>query len=258
MKIGFLDSGIGGLSVLLNAQKAMPDADFLYYADSDNAPYGEKTEGEVCKYVFYAVDFLIKNGADAIVIACNTATSVAVAKLRERYDIPIIGMEPAVKRALDLSTTGRILVTGTPITLKGDKLKLLIGELDKSHVVDLLPLPGLVKFAEKYRFKGDDVTDYIRSAFGEFELENYSFLVLGCTHFNYFKDTLRTVLPEHIRFVDGNDGTVRQLIRRIGRGDGQGNGKTRYFISGRELDSKEELSRIETFMSRLDLMYEIN
>ncbi len=258
MKIGFLDSGIGGLSVLLNAQKAMPDADFLYYADSDNAPYGEKTEGEVCKYVFYAVDFLIKNGADAIVIACNTATSVAVAKLRERYDIPIIGMEPAVKRALDFSAEGRIIVTGTPITLNGDKLRLLIGELDKSHVVDLLPLPGLVKFAEKYRFEGDDVTAYIKDAFNGFNLEDYSFLVLGCTHFNYFKDTLRKVLPDRIRFVDGNEGTVRQLIRRIGRGDGQGNGKTRYFISGRELDSKEELSRIDTFMSRLDLMYEIN
>ena len=258
VKIGFLDSGVGGLSVLRNAQKAIPNADFLYYADCDNAPYGEKTEAEVCGYVFGAVDFLLKNGADAIVIACNTATSVAVAKLRERYDIPIIGMEPAVKRALDLSTEGRILVTGTPITLKGDKLKLLIGELDRSHVVDLLPLPGLVKFAEKYRFNGDDVTDYIRSAFDGFDLENYSFLVLGCTHFNYFKDTLRTVLPEHIRFVDGNDGTVRQIIRRIGGFESEKSSETRYFISGREMTSKEDLARMEVFMSRLDLMYDIN
>ena len=258
MKIGFLDSGIGGLSVLLNAQKAMPDADFLYYADSDNAPYGEKTEEEVCRYVFCAVDFLIKNGADAIVIACNTATSVAVAKLRERYGIPIIGMEPAVKRALDFLCDGRILVTGTPITLNGDKLRLLVGELDKSHVVDLLPLPGLVKFAEKYRFEGDDVTAYIKDAFSKFKLEEYSFLVLGCTHFNYFKDTLRKALPKRIRFVDGNEGTVRQLIRRTGSVNGQKNGTTRYFISGREINSKEELDRIQTFMSRLESMYEIN
>ena len=201
----------------------------------------------------------MKNGAEAIVIACNTATSVAVAKLRERYDIPIIGMEPAVKRALDLSTEGRILVTGTPITLKGDKLRLLIGELDRSHVVDLLPLPGLVKFAEKYRFEGDDVTAYIKKAFDGFRLEDYSFLVLGCTHFNYFKDTLRKVLPAHIRFVDGNDGTVRQLIRRTGgETDSQKDSETRYFISGREIDSKEELLRIESFVTRLDSMYEIN
>ena len=163
-------------------------------------------------------------------------------------------MEPAVKRALDLSTEGRILVTGTPITLKGDKLKLLIGELDKSHVVDLLPLPGLVKFAEKRRFEGDDVTDYIKESFAEFKLEDYSFLVLGCTHFNYFKDTLRKVLPNNIRFVDGNDGTVRQLIRRIGETGARKNSKTRYFISGREINEneKDELLRIKTTKSQCD------
>ncbi len=258
MKIGFLDSGIGGLSVLLNAKKSIPGADFLYYADSDNAPYGEKNESEVCEYVFRAVDFLVKKGADAIVIACNTATSVAVAKLRARYDVPIIGMEPAVKRALDSFSGGRILVTGTPITLNGDKLKLLIGELDKSHVVDLLPLPGLVKFAEKYRFEGDDVTAYIKGALDRFRLEDYSFLVLGCTHFNYFKDTMRRVLPESIRFVDGNEGTVRQLIRRIGTVECKKSSETRFFVSGREIEDEEELRRIDSLMSRLEFMYEIN
>ena len=250
MKIGFFDSGMGGLSVLYEAQRAMPRADFLYYADCDRAPYGEKTEAQVAEYVFSAVEFLVRQGAEAIVLACNTATSVAVKALRAHYSIPIIGMEPAVKRALDLSDRGRILVTGTPITLRGDKLRDLIGELDASHLVDLLPLPGLVKFAERGEFVSDEVESYLKKELSRFDLNGYSFLVLGCTHFNYFKDTLSALLPPHVRIVDGNGGTVRQLIRRIG-GEAEGTGEIRYFISDREVTCPEDKERIDRFLSRL-------
>lgn len=257
MKVGFFDSGIGGLSVLHCAQRAIPDGDFLYYADSDHAPYGEKTEAEVCKYVFEAVAFLVENGADAIVLACNTATSVAIAKLRSRYNIPIIGMEPAVKRALDLSSGKRILVTGTPITLKGNKLRHLIGELDAAHIVDLLPLPGLVKFAERGVFVSGKVTEYLKHELAPYDMSRYSAVVLGCTHFNYFKDTLSAILPPHIRFIDGNEGTVRQLIRRLGITEGtEGIGSTKYFISGREVNG-ETLEQISTLLLRLDEMVNI-
>ena len=255
MKIGFFDSGMGGLSVLYEAQRAMPRADFLYYADCDRAPYGEKTEAQVLAYVFSAVEFLVAEGAEAIVLACNTATSVAVKDLRAKYTIPIIGMEPAVKRALDLSERGRILVTGTPITLRGDKLRDLIGELDASHLVDLLPLPGLVKFAERGEFVSEAVESYLKEELSRFDLNGYSFLVLGCTHFNYFKDTLSTLLPPHVRIVDGNSGTVRQLIRRIG-GVAEGEGKTRYFISDREVTRPEEQARIGMFLQRLTRLEE--
>ena len=251
MKIGFFDSGIGGLSVLYEAQKAIPRADFLYYADCDRAPYGEKTEAEVLEYVFSAVEFLLAHGAEAIVLACNTATSVAVRALRAHYSVPIIGMEPAVKRALDLSEGGRILVTGTPITLRGDKLKDLIGGLDASHRVDLLPLPWLVKFAERGEFVSEAVETYLCGALAPYSLEAYSFLVLGCTHFNYFKDTFSAVLPPSVRIVDGNAGTVRQLIRRIGGIPTDGSADTRYFISGRPITGDDECRRIEALMARL-------
>lgn len=258
MKIGFFDSGIGGLSVLHHAQSAIPSGNFLYYADSDHAPYGEKTEAEVCKYVFSSVEFLLQNGAEAIVLACNTATSVAVAKLRSHYNVPIIGMEPAVKRALDLSDGGRILVTGTPVTLKGNKLKHLIGELDASHIVDLLPLPGLVKFAEQDVFVSDAVTDYLKREFSALNMTQHSFLVLGCTHFNYFKDTMAALLPENVRFIDGNEGTVRQLIRRVGADpSANGTGSTQYFISGREVVGGDAMERITRLMCRLDEMIKI-
>lgn len=256
MKIGFFDSGIGGLSVLYEAKRAMPRADFLYYADCDRAPYGEKTEMEVSAFVFEAVEFLLGQGAEAIVLACNTATSVAVAALRERYTVPIIGMEPAVKRAVDLAEGGRILVTGTPITLRGDKLRDLIGELDATHRVDLLPLPGLVKLAERGEFVSAAVTAYLEAELSSFNLDRYSFLVLGCTHFNYFKDTISALLPEGVRIVDGNGGTVRQLIRRIGGVPADGAGMTRYFISGREVTDGEELARLESYSARLAQLWE--
>ena len=256
MKIGFFDSGIGGLSVLYEARRAMPRADFLYYADCDRAPYGEKTEAEVLAYVFSAVEFLLSKGAEAIVLACNTATSVAIRALRERYTVPIIGMEPAVKRALDLSPEGRILVTGTPITLRGDKLRELIGGLDAAHRVDLLPLPGLVKLAERGEFSSSAVEEYVRGELSPFHLPDYSVLVLGCTHFNYFKDTLAAVLPPTVRIVDGNEGTVRQLIRRIGGVPTDGTGELTCYISDRPVTDPAEQARIATLLARLDLLFQ--
>ena len=148
MKIGFFDSGIGGLSVLHHALKKLPHEQFLYYADSRHVPYGEKTEAEIAAYADAAIDFLLDEGVKAIVLACNTATSAAGETIRKRYPVPIIGMEPAVKKALETYGKGRILVAATSVTVKGEKLQLLIGRVDTRHVVDLLALPKLVCFAK--------------------------------------------------------------------------------------------------------------
>ncbi|MBR3623744.1 MAG: aspartate/glutamate racemase family protein, partial [Selenomonadaceae bacterium] len=126
--VAFFDSGIGGLSVLEEASQKI-DARFIFYADRDNVPYGEKPKEDILKYVDEAVEFLFKSGADAVVLACNTATSVAAKTLRQKYDFPIIGMEPAAKRALDIDGTKRVLVTATPVTVAGEKMKELIGRV---------------------------------------------------------------------------------------------------------------------------------
>ncbi|MBQ1614766.1 MAG: aspartate/glutamate racemase family protein, partial [Selenomonas sp.] len=138
MKIAFFDSGMGGLSVLHHAMKVLPHEQFVFYADEDNVPYGTKTKEQVQDYVDKAFRFLLKQDVKAIVVACNTATSVAVAKMRSLYDVPIIGMEPAAKKALDMDGTKRVLVTATPITVKGRKMELLIEKVDKDHLVDRL------------------------------------------------------------------------------------------------------------------------
>ena len=260
MKVGIFDSGIGGLSVLHHAMKKIPDGEFIYYADEAHVPYGEKSVEEIKTYIHSIFEFLIKEGVDAILIACNTATSVAAKEFRAQYPVPIVGMEPAVKKAVELygDTGKRILVMATPVTIAGDKLHNLLERVDTEHDVDLIPLPKLVRFAECGDFDSEEVKAYLREELKQFDLKNYTAVVLGCTHFNYFKETLRKVFPEYIHFVDGNEGTVNQLIRVTGvDADGSRNGlepKVTYYYSGKKV-SEEEAAEIENYMRQLDKVY---
>ena len=197
MKIGFFDSGIGGLTVLHRAMKEMC-GEFIYYADTDNVPYGEKSKEEIRVLSDNAVSFLKEQGAKVIVIACNTATSAAAGVLREKYSFPIIGMEPAVKPAITDARGKRVLVTATPLTIKEDKLKRLIASQNAQDKVDLLPLPKLVGFAENLEFSSSAAEDYLREKLAAFDLTVYSKVVLGCTHFNYFKDSFKALLPDDV------------------------------------------------------------
>ena len=187
-------------------------------------------------------------------------SSVAVREMRHRYDIPIIGMEPAAKKALDLDGEHRVLVAATPITVHGKKMQILIDRFDKDHLVDLLPLPRLVEFAEREEFRSEAVRAYLEQELGRFPLADYSALVLGCTHFNYFKDTMREIMPENMHFVDGNEGTVRELMRQLDARYGFENlpQSVDYYYSGRRVEDAAELARIARYMERLDLVYEIH
>ncbi len=125
MRIALFDSGYGGLTVLSHARRVLPSEEFIFYADRDHVPYGTKSVPVVRGFVRTAFRFLIEQQrADAVVVACNTATSVAVNEMRRLYDVPIIGMEPAVKKALTHDAEHRVLVTATPITVHGEKLNL--------------------------------------------------------------------------------------------------------------------------------------
>lgn len=222
MRIGFMDSGLGGLTVLKSTAEVLPSAEFIYYADTGNAPYGTKAYEKVHEFVFDIADFMAINKVNAMVLACNTATSVAVNDLRCEYGFPIIGMEPAVKPAVASTEQGkRVLVLATPLTLKEQKFKNLVDRVDMRHVVDILPAPLLVEFAENFEFTGNKVKNYINELFRGRNFSSYSALVLGCTHFIYFKDILKELIPPSILMVDGNNGTVKQikkvLVERYGQ-----------------------------------------
>ena len=168
-------------------------------------------------------------------------------------------MEPAAKKALDLDGEHRVLVAATPITVHGKKMQILIDRFDKDHLVDLLPLPRLVEFAEREEFRSEAVHAYLAQELGRFHLADYSALVLGCTHFNYFKDTMREIMPENMHFVDGNEGTVRELIRQLDARHALEKlpQTVDYYYSGRRVEDPAELARIARYLKRLDFVYDI-
>jgi glutamate racemase len=233
--IGVFDSGIGGLTLLKEMMQTLPHENFLYYADTENVPYSYKTTEQIKEYVEKAVIFLRKEGCKAIVLACNTATNVTIEFLREKYDFPIIAIQPAVKVAFDNNTQNkRILACATPVTLKADRFENLINSLDINHLVDRLPLPGLVEFAENEQFDNPEVLDYLKREFTKFDLENYKYLVLGCTHFTYFEKFIKQNFPT-LSPVDGNEGTARHLkntLQHLNLLKNTGNGSVRFVESG--------------------------
>lgn len=256
MKIGFFDSGVGGMTVLYEAIKLLPNEDYIYYADTLNAPYGVKPKNIVKEYVLDAAKFMIDQKVKAIVVACNTATSIAIEDLRNIYNIPILGMEPAVKPAVEKSASinKRVLVTATPLTIKEEKLKNLITRLDNESIVDLLALPKLVEFAESQHFEDDDVLDYLNKELSNYELEKYGTIVLGCTHFPFYKNIFRKILPKEVDIIDGSNGTVKNLKRIIQSLDDtiKEKGKITYYNSGSLVTNPEELDKFENLLKRLD------
>lgn len=244
MKVGIFDSGIGGITVLKTATELLPQLDYIYYSDNLHVPYGTKPKEEVIGYVKDVVKFLVSQEVDAIVIACNTATSVAVNELREMYDIPIIGMEPAVKLAVEDQEEGKIIVAATPLSLKEEKYKNLVAHVDHEKRAMPLPLPELVGFAESQNFDEQMLTTYFSEKFSVFNLDECTAIVLGCTHFVYFKKFLRKFLPEHIQIYDGNEGTIRHLGDCLGVKCERGTIKPNidFYYSGKKCETDEILA----------------
>lgn len=254
MKVGIFDSGMGGLSVLHRALQIMPDMDYIYYADRDHVPYGEKTQEQIKGFVDEIITFMLGKKVDAIVIACNTATSVATKEYRSKFPVPIIGMEPAVKRAVEeyRDIPGRILVAATPVTIAGEKLQNLVERVDEDAQVDLIALPGLVRFAETGEFASERVVEYLKQCLKEYEVESYKAVVMGCTHFNYFKENYKEIFPQSTRYIDGIDGTLRQLLRKLPEREVMDRtGSVEYYYSGQAV-TKEEQKEIEVYLRQLD------
>jgi len=267
MKIGIFDSGIGGLSVLHEAYHFLPEQNYIFYADTEHVPYGLKTPEQILGYSIGITEFLLDKGVEAIVVACNTATSVAIKELRRRYSIPILGMEPAVKPAVEGTEKKRIMVIATPVTIREDKLKNLLQRVDEQHRVDLLPMPRLVEFAEKAEFDSEEVLNYIKKQFEPYNMEEYCALVLGCTHFNYFKPAYRQIFGEDTLLIDGNYGTVRHLSEVLGLDTSKTPDKeiyfddtynmlnmvkTEYYYSGIPITDAKKLERFRILHNRLE------
>ncbi|MGC5770933.1 glutamate racemase [Paenibacillus pabuli] len=223
-KIAFFDSGIGGLTVLHKALHQFPEEQFLYYADTLHVPYGTKSADEVRGHIFNCVEAIVQEKVQAIVIACNTATSLAVKDLRAKYDIPVIGMEPAVKPAVEMNRKSgkRVLVFATALTLSQKKYNELVSRVDDHHSVDSIPLPELVEWCEQLDFDPQKIAAYFRLKLADLDLDSYGTVVLGCTHYPFYTSILRSVLPDHIQIIDGSTGTVNRVKQLLGLGNQTG------------------------------------
>lgn len=263
MMIGVFDSGLGGLSVLeqLLRARALNSERFAYYADTKHVPYGSRSTDEIRELCVRAVKFLQDLGAKAVVVACNTATSAAISHLRQSFSLPIIGMEPAIRQPL--SEGLRTLLLATPVTISGDKLAGLIAKTGGETLVQKLALGELVSFAERGDFSSPDLASYLASAIAPYKSQNPQAIVLGCTHFNYFKDSLSTILPD-IKFYDGNTGTIRRLLSVLGINDDSFTSQPQlnldrieFFYSSQKVKDEAELERLSGFLARLNAMSSI-
>ncbi|MBM7625053.1 glutamate racemase [Sporohalobacter salinus] len=244
MKIGVFDSGVGGITVLKDSLRELPNQDYIYYADIANVPYGTKPKEEVKRYVFEAVEFIAEKEVNALVIACNTATSIAIADLRKVFEFPIIGMEPAVKPAVEKNRTKKVLVTATPLTLKEKKFQDLVSKIGSEDIIEPLPLPKLVEFAENFIFDEQTVLSHLREKFSTYNLNQYSSVVLGCTHFIFYKDLFRKIIPESVNIIDGNVGTVNQLKKKLKESKGKlGNGEIVFYSSEKRDEDNKTLRK---------------
>ena len=213
--IAVFDSGVGGISVLRQLRRELPAERFLYFGDSANAPYGDRSVEEVRGLTLAAARKLMGRGVKALVVACNTATAAAIELLRQEYpDEIIIGIEPAVKLAAGRYPNGRIGVMATQVTLRQERFEDLIVRYGGSAAVERIPVPGLVELIEQGIAESPEAEALLRAVLSPWR-GKLDALVLGCTHYPFARKTISRILGEGTELLDGSLGTARETKRRL-------------------------------------------
>lgn len=215
LPVAVIDSGVGGVTVLRELVRELPHERFLFFADTKNAPYGTRDRAEVLAITRNNVQTLCTRGIKALVIACNTATGAAAGALREEYDFPIIGIEPAIKMAAVPGVRPSVLVMATPLTLRQEKFLDLKRRFEKEEEITCLPCPGLVELIEAGHTDDETVRTYLRERLATLPGRCFDAVVLGCTHYPLIRPALKAVLGEEVTLLDGSRGTARQTRRRL-------------------------------------------
>lgn len=234
--IGVFDSGVGGLSVLREIRALLPHESLLYVADSGHVPYGEKSPEFIRERCRVLAEFLLAQGAKALVLACNTATAAAVADLRERYPaLPIVGMEPAVKPAAAATRSGVVGVLATTGTLKSAKFAALLDRFANDVRVITQPCPGLVECIEAGELQAPATRELLQGYVTPLLAEGCDTLILGCTHYPFLRPLLSELVPASVTLIDTGAAVARQLQRLLSRHDLLATlqaRETRYWSSG--------------------------
>lgn len=233
--IGIFDSGVGGLSVWRQIVTRMPHESTLYVADSTNCPYGPKSVADVVALSMGITEFLLASGAKAIVVACNTASAAALAELRTKFDVPFIGMEPAIKPAARATRTGHVGVLATAGTLRGD----LYHHTRDAHAggvaVHQQVAHGLVDLVEHGELDGTRVEGLLTEYLSPLIAKNIDQLVLGCTHYPFLANKIRAFVGNDVALIDPADAVARQVSRVLENGTAQAtdtSAQHRFFSTG--------------------------
>lgn len=244
--IGIFDSGVGGLSVLHHIRAALPAANLIYVADSGHVPYGDKSPGYIEARSMALTRFLVSQGAEAIVIACNTATAAAAAPLRASFaTLPIVAMEPAVKPAVAATRSGVIGVLATVGTLESARFAALLGKFANGVKVVTQGCPGLVEVVERGDLHSTEARHLVERYTAPLLRQNADTLILGCTHYPFLAPLIRDVVGDQIALVDTGAAVARELKRRVDAelppcSDSKATGSATFYTSGDE----EHASRI--------------
>ncbi len=215
------DSGMGGISVLREIVKLMPNEDIIYFGDSKNSPYGTKSMEVVRELTLGHIEHFVRDEhVKGIAIACNTATSAAVKTLRNLYpEIPLVGVEPAIKPAVLSQDHPSILVMATPVTIGGKKLHDLEAQYKDQALIYPLACPGLMEYVERGVLTGPELEQFLHELIDPYLEKGINGIVLGCTHYPFLKDTIARIAGPQVRIFDGGSGTARELRRRITEAD---------------------------------------
>jgi glutamate racemase len=207
--IGLFDSGIGGTSIWKEIHQLLPSEDTIYLADSKNAPYGQKSKEEIIELSCKNTEFLLNQNCKLIVVACNTATTNAIKELRAKYNVPFIGIEPAIKPAALHSKTQKIGILATKGTLNSELFYKNVEQFQEIQIIEQIGF-GLVELIEGGKIDSDELQELLLKYLNPMVQSNIDYLVLGCSHYPYLIPQIKKIIPKKITIIDSGEAVARQ------------------------------------------------
>lgn len=243
--IGLFDSGIGGTSIWTAIHDLLPNEDTIYLADSKNAPYGQKSKEEIIELSIKNTEFLLNQNAKIIVVACNTATTNAIKELRAKYDVPFIGIEPAIKPAAINSQKHVIGILATQGTLNSELFHQTAEKFHDTKIIEQIG-HGLVSLIEKGEMNSSEMNSLLHQYLQPMIAANIDYLVLGCSHYPYLIPQIKKILPKDIQIIDSGEAVARQtrsvLLERNGLNNEKHHGKSIFYSNSDSKVLKEILN----------------
>jgi len=213
--IGVFDSGVGGLSVLRAIRQQLPFEELHYVADSAHAPYGERDSQYITERCFAIAQFLHQQPVKALVVACNTASVVSIQRLRDSFDIPIVGVEPAIKPAANVTRSGVVGVLATSRTIESPGVKRLCELYGQNVDVILTPCPGLADRIEQAQLNTPEIVQLLSGYLAPMLDAGVDTIVLGCTHYPFVRDSIQEIAGKTVTVIEPGAAVARQLCRRL-------------------------------------------